>query len=80
MRDILEPELVWVEGRCYRFCDKPAWSQGRDLGSYEEETCEPDCISNDEECDAPIEIVPARGNRLKHSFYVNRYSKTLTYY
>lgn len=74
MMDILEPKLVWVEGRCYRFCDESAWSQGKELGSYQEETYEPDYGSNDEEsCDASIEIVRFRGNRYKHSFHVNRY-------
>ncbi|XP_032453042.1 activating signal cointegrator 1 complex subunit 1-like [Nasonia vitripennis] len=72
MMDILEPELVWVEGRCYRFCDKFAWSQGKEIASYVEESYEPDYGSNDEEsCDASIEIVPSRGNRYKHSFHVN---------
>lgn len=71
--DILQPEIVCVEGRCYRFCDSFAWSKGKEVGAYHEETYEPDYEINDEEpCDSSIEIVPDRGNRWKHSFYVNR--------
>lgn len=70
--DILQPELVWIDGRCYRFFDNNSWSHGKELGSYIEETYEPDYGSYDEEsCDASIEIVPMNGNRYKHSFYVN---------
>ncbi|XP_014203478.1 activating signal cointegrator 1 complex subunit 1 [Copidosoma floridanum] len=72
MEDILEPELVWVDGRCYRCCDSSAWCQENELQSYVEEAYEPDYGSNDEEsCDASIEIVPVRGDRLEHRFYVN---------
>lgn len=73
MMDILLPEIVCIEGRCYRFCESSAWSQKKELGSYQEEAYEPDYETNDEEpCDASIEIMPDRGNRWKHSFHVNR--------
>ncbi|KAJ8681231.1 hypothetical protein QAD02_017018 [Eretmocerus hayati] len=72
--DILEPELIWVEGRCYRFCDKYAWSNDKNLEPYEEEFYDPDVYSSEEESgDDPIEVVPFKGNNFKHSFYVNRH-------
>lgn len=77
-------QKIWIDGRCYRFCDSCVWSQGKELQSYVEEFYEPDYYeSNDEEeRDASIEIVPAgRGDRLKHSFYIiNRYLNSIQIY
>ncbi|KAL7292945.1 hypothetical protein TKK_0013398 [Trichogramma kaykai] len=71
--DILKPELVWVENRCYRFCDNSTWSRGKNLKPYEEEACfEPDYdVCNEESCEEPIEIEIYKENRFKHSFHLN---------
>lgn len=71
--DVLKPEIVLVDERCYRFFDSTAWSQNRELGSYEEETFQPTYDSDEDICDSNIEIVPHSGGRYKHSFHVPRY-------
>ena len=72
--DVLKPEIVLVDGRCYRFFDSTAWSQNRELGSYEEETFQPTYDSDEDICDSNIEIVPHTGGRYKHSFHAPKYS------
>jgi activating signal cointegrator complex subunit 1 len=73
--DILQPELIWVEGRCYRVNSKSSMSHRNQLPADEEETYEPDEIYRDEDYDESIEIEPYRGNLYKHSFYVNKFVK-----
>ncbi|XP_012274599.1 activating signal cointegrator 1 complex subunit 1 [Orussus abietinus] len=70
--DVLHPQLVWVEGRCYRFFESDEWSKYRASATYEEEEYEPDINSADEFCNNDIEIVPFVGGKYKHSFYVAR--------
>lgn len=75
--DVVDPKLVWIEDRCYRFGDETAWSHDhRDLGTYQEEDYEPDYALDEDslQCGEDyIEIETTKGDRLKHSFYVNRY-------
>ena len=73
-KDILNPELVWVENSCYRFCDASAWShESKVLKPYQEEEYDPvDFVSEDESTQEQIEIVPVGKVQFKHSFHVNR--------
>ena len=70
--DILKPELVLVEERCYRFFDSTSWFQNRNIGIYEEESYEPIYDSSEDICDSNIEVVPYTGGRYKHSFHIPR--------
>ncbi|XP_033228166.1 activating signal cointegrator 1 complex subunit 1-like [Belonocnema kinseyi] len=70
--DVLKPEIVLVDGRCYRFFDSTSWSQNRELGSYEEESFQATYDSDQEVCDGNIEIFAHSGGRYKHSFHVPR--------
>ncbi|XP_043274511.1 activating signal cointegrator 1 complex subunit 1 [Venturia canescens] len=70
--DVMEPKLVWVEGRCYRFFESDAWS-AKDLASapyVEDSNPQEFCDLNEDTCPVDIEITPIEGGRYKHSFYV----------
>lgn len=72
--DILKPELVWVEGRCYRRYESHVWANTRNVSSYVEDDCQPDYEDDDDDddgvCDKKIEIVPHGAAKFKHTFYV----------
>ena len=71
----MEPKLVWVEGRCYRFVESDVWSS-KDLASttYTEEM-DPLKFSelNEETCTTDIDITSLEGGKYEHSFYVPKY-------
>lgn len=67
--DVLKPELIWVDGRCYRFFDSNAWTNENNLDSYLEDDYQAD-DTNEEACDSNIEIVPYDDTRFKHSYHV----------
>lgn len=71
--DQLKPKIVSVNGRNYRFPDSSAWTQYRNVESYEEESYEPIIDSDEEIDDSNIEIVPYSGGRYMHAFHVPRY-------
>lgn len=65
--DAVKPELIWVEGRCYRFLEGSAntlnmtpYIEDDDQLDYEEE----------ETHDTEIEIVPYGASKFKHTFSV----------
>ncbi|XP_011704169.1 PREDICTED: activating signal cointegrator 1 complex subunit 1 isoform X3 [Wasmannia auropunctata] len=64
--DVLEPELIWVNGQCYRFYESTAWKNIHTSAPYMEDK-ESVCSNDDSETD--IEIVP-HGTSFKHTFYV----------
>ncbi|CAL1684825.1 unnamed protein product [Lasius platythorax] len=64
--DVLEPELIWVNGRCYRFYESSAWKNIHTSAPYMEDK---ESVCSDEESETSIEIVPHNG-RFKHTFYV----------
>lgn len=63
--DVLEPELLWVNGRCYRFCEKTAWKNIQTSAPYMEDK---ESICSDEESKTDIEIV-SHHSGFKHTFY-----------
>lgn len=66
--DILEPELIWVDGRCYRFYEKSVWKSIHTSAPYMEDK-ELEVGSEDELSETDIEIV-SQNTCFKHSFYV----------
>ncbi|XP_072745481.1 uncharacterized protein [Anoplolepis gracilipes] len=66
MMDVLEPELIWVNGHCYRFYENSAWKNIDTSAPYMEDK---ESVCSDEESESSIEIVPHNG-RFKHAFYV----------
>lgn len=64
--DVLEPELIWVNGRCYRFYESTAWKNIHSSAPYMEDM-ESDCSNEESETD--IEIV-SHDTRFEHTFYV----------
>lgn len=70
--DSLKPKIVTVDKRNYRFPDSSAWTQYRNVGTYEEETSEPIYDSDEESNESNIEIKPHFGGRFIHSFHVPR--------
>lgn len=64
--DILEPELIWVNGRCYRFYESSAWENIHASAPYMEDK---ESVCSEEELESDIEIV-ACDTCFKHSFYV----------
>ncbi|KAL2715647.1 activating signal cointegrator 1 complex subunit 1 isoform X2 [Vespula squamosa] len=67
--DVLKPELIWVDGRCYRFFESEAWINKNNMDSYVEEDYQAD-YTDEESSDFNIEIVPHGEAKLKHSFHV----------
>ncbi|XP_012256906.2 activating signal cointegrator 1 complex subunit 1 isoform X1 [Athalia rosae] len=70
--NILNPELVWIDGRCYRFNESSAWSKERGTATYQEESTylENDYDSGDDEPSLQkIDIEATDGGNFKHSFY-----------
>ncbi|OAD55577.1 Activating signal cointegrator 1 complex subunit 1 [Eufriesea mexicana] len=67
--NVLNPELIWVDGRCYRFLGNTELSHSRD--PYFEENYQMDYKDSEDECyDTDIEIVPYGATTFKHTFYV----------
>lgn len=64
--DVLEPELIWVSGRCYRFYENSAWKNMDASAPYVEDK---ELVYSEDESDTDIEIVP-HGTLFKHTFYV----------
>ncbi|KAK0086430.1 hypothetical protein PV325_003207 [Microctonus aethiopoides] len=71
--DILKPELIWVEGRCYRFCDNTVWSSEQSNVPYQEDyyQSEYEDIMGDEACDGDeMQIDLTNNGSFKHLYYV----------
>ncbi|XP_048269152.1 activating signal cointegrator 1 complex subunit 1 isoform X1 [Bombus terrestris] len=68
--DILKPELIWVDGRCYRVLENIERTDARDIPPYFEDNNYnlDDKDSEDEYYDTDIEIVPYGSTRFKHTF------------
>ncbi|KAG5309442.1 ASCC1 protein, partial [Acromyrmex insinuator] len=64
--DVLEPELIWVNGRCYRFYENTAWKNIHTSAPYMEDK---ESICSNEESETDIEIIP-HDTLFKHTFYV----------
>ncbi|XP_026669307.1 activating signal cointegrator 1 complex subunit 1 isoform X2 [Ceratina calcarata] len=70
--DILQPELIWVDGRCYRVYENVKRVQDAcNLSPYVEDDDQTACNDSEEEYDSGIDIVP-HGSRYKHTFSVAR--------
>ena len=71
--DILKPELVWVDGRCYRVLENT--KRTNDVSSYfEDNNYQLDDKDAEDECyDSNIEIVPYGSTKFKHAFHVPKY-------
>lgn len=67
--DVLKPELIWVDGRCYRFFESDAWTNTNVMDSYMEDDFQAD-YTDEEASDFNIEIVPHEESKFKHSFHV----------
>lgn len=69
----VRPELVWIDGRCYRFCESGVWSEERGRAVYEEESmyAENDYYSDDDSVGDEIDVQLDRG-KYKHSFYIDK--------
>lgn len=78
--DILKPELIWVEGRCYRFCDNTVWSSEQSNVPYQEDYYQPEYedIMGDEACDGDeMQIDLTNNGSFKHLCYVPKYDDEL---
>nr|XP_012234026.1 PREDICTED: uncharacterized protein LOC105678895 [Linepithema humile] len=64
--DVLEPELIWVDGRCYRFYESSVWKNTHTSAPYMEDR---ESVCSEEESETDIEIT-FNDTRLQHSFYV----------
>ncbi|KAI4499248.1 hypothetical protein M0802_005508 [Mischocyttarus mexicanus] len=67
--DVLKPELIWVDGRCYRFFESEAWINKNNMDSYVEEDYQAD-YTDEESSDLNSEIVPHGETKFKTSFHV----------
>lgn len=76
--DVLEPELIWVNGRCYRFYESSVWKNINTSAPYMEDDNE-SVVCSEEESDADIEIVPHNDTQFKHTFYVPKYELFLIF-
>jgi activating signal cointegrator complex subunit 1 len=64
--DVLEPELIWVKGRCYRFYESTAWKNIQMSAPYMEDK---ESVSSNDESETDLEIV-SHDTSFKHTFYV----------
>ncbi|KZC07262.1 PREDICTED: activating signal cointegrator 1 complex subunit 1 [Dufourea novaeangliae] len=64
--NVLKPELVWVDGRCYRMLEK---TESDGIVPYTEDDYF-DHENQEEFNDADIEITPYGSSRFQHSFHV----------
>ncbi|XP_071566997.1 activating signal cointegrator 1 complex subunit 1 isoform X3 [Temnothorax nylanderi] len=64
--DVLEPELIWVNGRCYRFYESTAWKNIHTSAPYMEDK---ESMCSNEESETEIQIIP-HDTCFKHTFYV----------
>ncbi|XP_029164380.1 uncharacterized protein LOC114935663 [Nylanderia fulva] len=64
--DVLEPELIWVNGRCYRFYESSAWKNIHTSAPYMEDK---ESVCSDEESETSI-VIESYNGRFKHTFYV----------
>ena len=70
--DILKPELVWVDGRCYRVLENT--NRTNDVSPYfEDNNYQLDDKDAEDEYDSNIEIIPYGSAKFKHSFHVPKY-------
>lgn len=67
MMDVLKPELIWVDGKCYRFFESTAWKNINASVPYMEDK-DSACSEEDSEND-DLEIT-FNDSKLQHSFYV----------
>ncbi|XP_076236508.1 activating signal cointegrator 1 complex subunit 1 [Calliopsis andreniformis] len=67
--NILKPELIWVNGLCYRFLDNSEGRSSHNISPYIEDENQFGCIDYDEESSTDIEIVPF-DTKYKHTFKV----------
>lgn len=66
--DVLEPELIWVDGQCYRFYEKSVWKNIHTSAPYMEDK-ESENYSEEELSGIDIEI-KTYDAYFKHSFRV----------
>jgi len=64
--DVLEPELIWINGQCYRFYESNVWKNMDTSTPYMEDK---ELIYSGDESDPDVEIIPY-GTSFKHTFYV----------
>ncbi|XP_078043517.1 activating signal cointegrator 1 complex subunit 1 [Augochlora pura] len=67
--NVLNPELVWIDGRCYRHFGKRE-SNDHNISPYIEDDDDLDIEDGEEFDDPDIEIVPHMTSRFKHTFHV----------
>lgn len=78
--DILKPELIWVDGRCYRVLENIERTDARDVPYFEDNNYNlDDKDSEDEYYDTDIEIVPYGSTRFKHTFRAPKYTNFVKY-
>lgn len=65
--DVLEPELIWVNGRCYRFYESSAWKNIHTSAPYMEDK---ESLCSDEESETSNIVIESHNGRFKHAFYV----------
>ncbi|KOC69171.1 Activating signal cointegrator 1 complex subunit 1 [Habropoda laboriosa] len=69
--NVLKPELIWVEDRCYRLLGNTESLDSRNISPYVEDSYQLDYKDCEvESYDADIEIVPYKGTQFKHTFHV----------
>lgn len=66
--DVLKPELIWVEDRCYRFPDNSVWSTKQINAPYEEDydQMEDDINQEVNNSDCNIVIKTLKDGRFQH--------------
>ncbi|CAK9810796.1 Activating signal cointegrator 1 complex subunit 1 [Anthophora quadrimaculata] len=68
--NILKPELIWIEDRCYRVLGNTKRSDSSNISPYVEDNYQLDFKDCEKEYDADIEIVPYKATQFKHTFHV----------
>ncbi|PBC27387.1 activating signal cointegrator 1 complex subunit 1 isoform X1 [Apis cerana] len=68
--NILQPELIWIDGRCYRLFGNIERLSAQNISPYFEDNYQMDYKDSEDECD--IEIVPYESTRFKHTFHVSK--------
>ena len=70
--NILKPELLWVDNRCYRLPNSER-ANAENMSPYIENDYQDDPMDcEDEYVNSDIEVVPHEGTKFKHTFHVAR--------
>ena len=72
--DVLDPEVIWVDGKCYRFYESSLFSQEKEIGAYQEEEYEGNYSTEEEDVIQNVNITNLPNGKYFHAFDIPKYA------